>query len=244
MIIDDEQLARSRLRRLLKKYETIQIIGEAQNGKEALRRIEELKPDALFLDIKMPLLSGFDMLGKLKKSPYIIFTTAHDEYALEAFKENTVDYLLKPIAENNLDRAIAKITAIFEQNRSVTYDLERLLNTLRQKRDFIRRFSVRTGDRISIVPSDRILFFHAEDKYTFLNTADSSFIVPFTLKELELSLDPDIFIRVHRSRIVNIDHIQSIHRWFGGRLKLKMKNGKEITVSQNYIYSFKEKIHV
>jgi len=99
LIIDDEKLARSRLRRMLGKYEDIEIVGEAKNGKEALKMIREAHPDVLFLDIRMPLLSGFEMLEKLETSPYIIFTTAYDRYALRAFEENTVDYLLKPISD-------------------------------------------------------------------------------------------------------------------------------------------------
>ncbi len=243
IIIDDEKLARSRLKRLLSKYENIQILGEAQNGQEGLALIEQFEPDLILLDIKMPLLSGFEMLTRLKKSPYIIFTTAYDQYALQAFEENTIDYLLKPISQAKLDRAISKVTRILQQGSSAPLDLERLVQAITSKQRHIKRFSVKVGDRIFIIPDDEIYYFHAEDKYTFLNTAKADHIIPFTLKELEEKLDPDRFCRVHRSFIVNLEKIEVIHKWFGGKLQLKLKNGKEMVVSQNYVNDFKQKLH-
>jgi len=243
IIIDDEKLARSRLKRMLTKYENIEIVGEAQNGQEGLELIEKLQPDLIFLDIKMPLLSGFEMLTKLEKSPYIVFTTAYDQYALQAFEENTVDYLLKPIANEKLERAIIKIKKILQKGTRLPLDLEKLLKTIKNKEDVIKRFSVKIGDRIFLISDQEIQFFHAEDKYTFLTTSKDNYIIPFTLKELEDKLDQDLFCRVHRSFIVNIEKIESIHKWFGGKLQLKMKNGKEVVVSQNYISNFKNKIH-
>lgn len=243
IIIDDEKLARSRLRRMLTRYHNIEILGEAKNGQEGLELIEKIQPDLIFLDIKMPLLSGFEMLTQLEKSPYIIFTTAYDQYALQAFEQDTVDYLLKPISNEKLDRAINKIKKIVQQGTQLPFDLEKLLKTIRSKEEIIKRFSVKLGDRIFLIADQKIQFFHAEDKYTFLNTAKDSYIIPFTLKELEEKIDQNLFCRVHRSFIVNIEKIESIHKWFGGKLQLKMKSGKEIIVSQNYVNAFKQKIH-
>jgi two-component system LytT family response regulator len=243
IIIEDEKLARSRLKRMLAKYENIEILGEAHNGQEGLELIEKIQPDLIFLDIKMPLLSGFEMLTKLEKSPSIVFTTAYDQYALQAFEENTVDYLLKPISNGKLERAISKVNKILQKGSQFPIDWERLLKTIKVKENIIKRFSVKVGERIFLIPDQEIQFFNAEDKYTFLNTAKDSYIIPFTLKELEDKLDQDLFSRVHRSFIVNIDQIASIHKWFGGKLQLKMKNGKEIIVSQNYVNDFKQKIH-
>ena len=244
LIIDDEKLARSRLRRLLAPFQEIKIVGEATNGEEGLALISETRPDVLFLDIQMPQLSGFEMLAKMEKSPYIIFTTAYDAFALQAFEEKTVDYLLKPISEDKLKRALSKLTPIMQKGDIDPPDLTKLLHSLTSKENILKRFSVKVGDRIFIIPDRDILFFHSEDKYTFLNTKDQSYIIPFTLKELEGRLDPECFIRIHRSFIVNLEQIGSIHKWFGGKLLLKMKNGKEMTVSQNYLGAFKEKIHL
>ena len=244
LIIDDENLARSRLRRLLEKYENIEVVGEARNGQEALEIFEETEPNVLFLDIKMPRLSGFEMLKKLDSSPHVIFTTAFDEYALRAFEENALDYLLKPINDEKLKRAVSKLINIVQQGPSVPVDLKSLLESMERKKRTIKRFSVKVRDRFLLVPDSRINFFHSKDKYTFLNTEEKSYIIPFTLKELEKRLDLEKFIRVHRRYIVNIDNIVSIHRWFKGRLLLKIKGEKEIIVSQNYVDSFKKKIHL
>ena len=244
LIVDDEKLARSRLRRMLGKYGEIQIAGEAKNGREALKLIKETQPHVIFLDIRMPMLSGFEMLKELKNPPYIVFTTAFDQYALQAFEENTIDYLLKPISEERLDRAVIKLTDILKRGKSIPHDLEKLIQTLQLKEERIKRFSVRVGDRILLIPDSEIFFFHAEDKVIFLNTSKENFIIPFTLKELEARLDPELFIRVHRAFIVNIEQISSIQRWFGNRLQLKMNNDKEVIVSSSYVKRFKEKIHL
>lgn len=244
LIIDDEKLARSRLKRMLAKYETIEILGEAQNGQEGLELVQKLQPDLIFLDIKMPLLSGFEMLSRLRPSPYIIFTTAYDQFALQAFEENTVDYLLKPIADEKLERALAKVERILQTMAAPAFDLEKLLQTIKSKESRMKRFSVQVGDRIFLIPDQDIYFFQAEEKYTFLNGARERYIVSFTLKELEERLDPDRFCRVHRSFIVNLEQIASIHKWFGGKLQLKMKNNKEVMVSAGYVSAFKQKIHL
>lgn len=244
LIIDDENLARSRLRRLLEKYENIEVVGEARNGQEALELIKKTDPNVLFLDIKMPQLSGFEMLKKLGCSPHVIFTTAFNEYALQAFEENALDYLLKPINDEKLKRAVSKLIKMTQQGPSVPVDLKSFLESMERKKRTIKRFSVKVGDRFFLVPDSQISFFHSEDKYTFLNTEEKSYIIPFALKELEQKLDLDKFIRVHRKYIVNISNIVSIHRWFKGRLLLKMKGEKDIIVSQNYVDNFKEKIHL
>lgn len=244
VIIDDEKPACSRLERLLRKYDEIEVVGEAQDGREAADLIKATHPDVLFLDIKMPRLSGFDLLKGLEESPYVIFTTAYDEYALKAFEENTLDYLLKPIDREKLDRAVSKMKKIFEQGRPLPVSLDKLVRSLEVKERIIKRFSVRLGERILIVPDSRITCFEAKDKYTFLYTEDKDYIIPFTLKELEARLDPDVFARVHKSCIVNIENISSIHKWFGGRLLVKIKGGKEAIVSQTYAAEFKKKIHL
>jgi DNA-binding LytR/AlgR family response regulator len=244
LIIDDERPARSRMQRLLRRYEDIEVVGEARDGREAADLIKALHPNVLFLDIRMPRLAGFDLLKGLEESPYVIFTTAYDEYALKAFEENTLDYLLKPVDREKLDRAVSKLKKIFRQGRPLPVSVDKLVQSLEMKERIIKRFSVRLGDKILIVPDSRITCFEAKDKYTFLHTEDRDYIIPFTLKELETRLDPDIFLRVHKSWIVNIENISSIHKWFGGRLLVKIKGGKEVIVSQTYAAEFKKKIHL
>lgn len=246
IIVDDERLARSRLFRLLKKHDSIEVLGEAEDGREAIELINKVHPDVIFLDIKMPVISGFEMLERLDKtgSPYVIFTTAYDNYALRAFEENTIDYLLKPVSEKKLERAVSKLKMFMQTGQSLSFNFEKLIRDLKKQDALIRRFSVTVGDRILIIPEDEIQFIKAEDKYTFIHTDIKDYIIPFTLKELEMKLDPEKFIRVHRAYIVNLGQIASIHRWFGGRLLLKMKNQQEITVSLSYTADLKHKINL
>jgi len=244
VIIDDEALARNRLKRMLEPYESLTVAGEARNGKEALEVLSRLRPDVLFLDIRMPLLSGFEMLEQSEESPYIIFTTAYHEYALQAFEENAVDYLLKPISKEKLNRAVKKLVTIFKNGIVETADLEHLVQAIHKKENRIERFSFKTGDRIAIIPATDILYFFAEDKYTFAATDTADSIIPFTLKELESRLDPSMFVRVHRGAIVNISRIQAVSKWFGGKYKLAFPNNKEIFVSLTYVSQFKHAINL
>jgi len=244
LIIDDEKLARVRLRRMLRKHDDIEVVGETGNSGEAPALIVATAPDAVFLDIRMPQRTGFDVLAELKNPPAVVFTTAYDEYALRAFEENTVDYLLKPVAEDKLDRAVAKIVRMFRAGRPDRIDLDRLIEGMERKDEIMRRVPVKVGDKIIIIPDDKILFFKAEDKYTFLHTEGAEHIVQPTLRELEGRLDPAKFLRVHRSYIVNIETIASIHRWFGGRLLIRTKKKEDITVGANYLAKFKDKLHL
>ena len=244
VIIDDEKLARSRLKRMLSNFDNIDIAGEAENGREGLELIKGSNPDVIFLDINMPQLTGFEMLKKLEKSPYIIFTTAYDQYALQAFEENTVDYLMKPISDEKLERAVNKLEKMQDAGQSNIETIMNVLGSLEVKKNIFKRFSVKTGDRIFLIPDNEVYYFHAEDKHTFINTSEKSYIIDLTLKELEKRIDPEKFIRVHRGYIINIDSVKSIHQWYGGKLLVKLKNNVEITVSLNYVNDFKAKINL
>ncbi|MFC1564938.1 LytR/AlgR family response regulator transcription factor [candidate division KSB1 bacterium] len=244
IIIDDEKPARSRIKRLMSGFDELELIGEAQNGEEGVELIGRLNPDVVFLDIKMPRLSGFEMLKEIDEPPYIIFTTAYDKYALQAFEENTLDYLLKPVSVENFERAVSKVTDVISKKVPVKMDLRKIFQAIERRKNILQRFSVKLGSKIYIIPSDDVCFFHSEDKQTFLNTESKNYIIPFTLKELVERLDPDTFIRVHRADILNLNSIISVHTWFGGKLMVKLKNGKEIVVSRNYVKDFREKINL
>jgi two-component system LytT family response regulator len=244
LLVDDEKLARSRLRRLLGRRKDVEVVGEAEDGQAARGLIAGLKPDALFLDIKMPRISGFDLLRGLADPPFVVFTTAYDQFALQAFEENAVDYLLKPVTEEALDRALAKLARIAGREKRAGADLAPLLEALGKKGRMIKRFSVKVGATYLIVPDERVIFFEAREKYTHLHTEDRSYIVPFSLKDLENLVDAALFLRVHRAYIVNLDNIVSIHAWFGGRLLLKFKGGKEVVVSQSFAPEFRRRLHL
>jgi len=242
LIVDDEKLARSRMRRLLGTYEDMEICGEAENGREALTRIQEQSPDLIFLDIRMPLLTGFEVLAELDRAPCIVFTTAFNEYALQAFEVNALDYLLKPISKDKLDRALEKARRLVGASSTALPDIKKLLSSIESRENQLRRFSSRTGDKVTLIPSTQVCYFRAEDKYTFLYAPEEKCIVPYTLRELEQRLDPLHFLRVHRSAIINLDRVQSVEKWFGGKWKVLFENGDSVLVSANYAAEFKRRI--
>jgi len=214
LIIDDETLARQRLKRLLAVHKNINIIGEAGNGQEALDQIELLKPDLVFLDIEMPVMNGFEVLSKLAKPPKVIFTTAYDQYAVKAFEEESIDYLLKPIETERLEKAVNKLKKL-QLNSNYTIPLELLMSQLKIKKD-IKTLTVKIGDKILLVKLQDLAFIEAEDKYVFLHTVDGKKnLTDFTISALEDKL-PDHFIKINRGKIINSDLIKEIRKGFNG----------------------------
>ncbi|MBU8923484.1 MAG: LytTR family DNA-binding domain-containing protein [Bacteroidales bacterium] len=234
ILIDDEVLAIKRLRRLLEPFGgVIEIIGEANDGNEALELIESLRPDLVFLDIQMPGMTGFEVLEKLEYLPLVIFSTAYDQYALKAFETNSIDYLLKPVDPERLEKAIDKLGRITSEGENKLRDqLKRMM--LRMGRSSTRRIQVKTGDRVKFIDIEDIFFLTAGGKYVELFTADSSYLLTKTLKELEEELPPDDFVRIHRSSIINLAHVDEFARMFSGAYVARMKDKKktELPVSR------------
>ncbi|MES2275261.1 MAG: response regulator [Bacteroidota bacterium] len=222
LLIDDEQLARQRLKRLLKPFDELEIIGEAVNGADGLEQIQALRPDLIFLDIEMPVLNGFEMLSKLDKQPKVVFTTAYDQYAIKAFEEDSIDYLLKPIEAERLEKTIKRL----QQTQSQVAEplpLGALMKQLLVKKD-IKTLTVKIGDRILLIKLNDILFIDAEDKYVFLHTADGKkHLTDFTISSLEDKL-PEQFLRIHRGTMINTDHIKEIRKGFNGALVFLMNH--------------------
>lgn len=243
ILVDDESLAISRLRRLLSKHhDTIEIVGDATNGAEGLTLIESEHPDLIFLDIEMPLLNGFEMLARLTTMPMVVFSTAFDQYAIRAFEENSIDYLLKPIEAERLARTVQKIRALVERSdmtqsnaNPMTDSVMRLLAQMQPKKE-IYSISVKTGEKIKLVPLSDIAYFEAEDKYVFLSTTDGQkFLTTYTLTTLDEKL-PETFVRVSRSVMVNRHKIAEVHRHFDGKFLLAMndKKGTKLTTGSTY----------
>ncbi|AKD56803.1 LytR/AlgR family response regulator transcription factor [Spirosoma radiotolerans] len=243
ILIDDESLAVSRLRRLLNKHrDSIDVIGEAANGAEGLTLIESLQPDLIFLDIEMPLLNGFEMLSRLTTMPMVVFATAFDQYAIRAFEENSIDYLLKPIEAERLARTVQKIRTLVDRQdmaqpavNPMSESVMRLLAQMQPKKE-IYSISVKTGEKIKLVPLSDIAFFEAEDKYVFLATMDGQkFLTTYTLTTLNEKL-PDTFVRISRSVMVNRHKIAEVHRHFDGKFLLGMsdKKGTKLTSGSTY----------
>ncbi|PID28760.1 MAG: DNA-binding response regulator [Candidatus Cloacimonadota bacterium] len=205
IIIDDEKIARNRMKRLLTGFgDKIKIIDEAENGKEAVSKINELKPDLIFLDIQMPGLNGFEVLENLVFRPQIIFVTAYDNYAIRAFEENSADYLLKPVTPERLEKAILK--AEKTQNPEIKNKIDQILTAITNKR---RKLAVKTQDKIIFVEYEKITCIRAEEKYARVYSPPKSRLISKTLNELEREL-PENFIRIHRSSIINTDFLKEI----------------------------------
>lgn len=230
IIIDDEQLARQRIKRLLTQYDEIEIIAEAVNGAEGLEIIESLKPDLIFLDIEMPVLNGFEMLAKLKHQPKVVFTTAYDQYAIKAFEEGSIDYLLKPIEIERLDKTIKKLK---QTNLAPTQvPIDELIRKIQGKKS-IKTLTVKLGDKILLIKLADIVHIQAEDKYVFLHTVDGKkHLTDFTLSTLEEKL-PEEFLRIHRSEIINTEYIKEIRKGFNGALIFVLNSVDETRVTSS-----------
>lgn len=239
IIIEDEPLARERLLSLLETYEDqIEVVAEADNGIQALEKIKELKPDLIFLDIQMPGLNGFQVLRELNKDeiPLVVFTTAYDEYALNAFETNAIDYLLKPIETDKLERAIEKLGK-FHKEESYDQAIDKLMTYISkvnhggsstEKNDKYKRLQVKIGDEILFINLEDICYFKAEGKYSEINTFDEHHLSNYSFSQLAEIL-PERFVKVHRSFIVNLDRIIKLKKWFGGSYRVEIDNkGKEV----------------
>lgn len=229
ILIDDEPIAISRLKRLLGEYtDTFEIIDEASNGQEGLDKIEFHKPDLIFLDIEMPLLSGFEMLSKLEYMPMVIFVTAFDQFAIKAFEENSIDYLLKPIEKERLEKTVHKLKKLSD-NQQIKLSPSSILGLFEQikPKKEIHSISVKSGDKILFIAFNEISNFQAEEKYVFLNTTDGKqYITNYTIANLEEKL-PDSFIRISRSCIVNSMKIKELERYFNGKYLVVMHDQKQ-----------------
>ena len=235
IIVEDEPLALERMERLLVPYrEQLEIIARAENGLDAIRLINELRPDLVFLDIQIPEVDGFGVLQKIACMPWIIFCTAYDKYALRAFDTNSLDYLLKPIEPERLKAAMDKLMRV---GNPKTQDLEEKLNRLLAslQSNAPQRLQVRKGDRIQLLAYDEIFFLTACDDYVEVHTFDDTHLVHQTLNQLEGFLPGENFVRIHRSSIVNLNHLEEIVRWFSGGYRARMKDRKksELPVSRS-----------
>lgn len=240
LLVDDERIARNRLKKLLQPYEgQLEIIGEAENGTDGLEKINRLKPQLVFLDIEMPGLNGFEMLQKVTAQPKIIFTTAFDEYALKAFEENSIDYLVKPIHPERLEKAINKLHQL-DSFASVQQLAGQLLAQPQQKT--ITTIPVNVGKKIILVKIEDVVLFKAEDKYvTVFDKKGNQHIISQSLNYLEENL-PQQFLRVHRGYIINRSEIKEIRKTFNSRYLFVMHHAEDenVQTGTNYTIAIKK----
>jgi two-component system response regulator LytT len=240
LIVDDEQPARDELAFLLKGIPDIEVVGQGKNGVEAVNLIRELTPQVVFLDVQMPGLDGFGVIKKLLEKkvplPFLVFATAYDQYAVQAFEVNAIDYLLKPIARSRLEKAIARVRRGLESVEPTRQKLERLVQLVEERPvPQASKLLVKSGGRLVLVNSDDIIYASIEEGVITIVSRDLEGQSNFrTVEDLQSNLDPNTFWRVHRSYLVNTNRIKEVVPWFKGSYQLKMDDRKqtEIPVSR------------
>lgn len=241
LIIDDEPLARQRLEKLLLNFpEVIKIIGFSKNGKEAKAHIEQLKPDLIFLDIEMPGLTGFELIETLDVIPLIVFCTAHDEYSLKAFETNSIDYLVKPVRLERIEKTIKKLSQ-FNSNLP-PQNILKVIKKIAVKTDEKKMTSitVKKGDRLIFIKLEHVIYFEANDKYVTIITYNQQYITEKSLSQLEPKL-PDCFLRVHRAVIINTDYLENVQKYFNSRFIINLNTGNiKITSGRSYTDKIKK----
>jgi len=235
IIIDDERLARNELKKLLSEYPELEVVDEAANVDEGIRKIEALEPDLIFLDIQMPGKTGFDLLRELNRAPEVIFTTAYDEYALRAFEVNALDYLLKPIEPKRLADAIHKL-----EEEEETVDAEAPVTTNRSLLNENDQVFVKDGERCWFVRLGDIRLFESVGNYAKVYFGPNKPLILKSLNALEERLDEKVFFRANRKHIVNLRMIEKVEPYFNGGLLLEIQGGDKIEVSRRQAVRFKE----
>ena len=235
IIIDDERLARTELRKLLQEFPEVEVVDEAANADEAINKIDTLQPDLVFLDIQMPGKTGFDMLAELERAPHVIFTTAYDEYALKAFEVNALDYLLKPIEPKRLADAMQKLhIAETKENHILPENFNQSILTE------VDQVFVKDGERCWFVKLSDIRLFESVGNYAKVFFGTNKPLILKSLNALEERLDQKTFFRANRKHIVNLRMIDKIEPYFNGGLLLELKGGEKIEVSRRQTVKFKE----
>ena len=237
IIIDDERLARTELRKLLQEFPEIEIIDEASNAEEGIQKIENHNPDLIFLDIQMPGKTGFDMLAELDHAPQVIFTTAYDEYALKAFEVNALDYLLKPVEPRRLADAMEKLKRSYNGSTPERTYNHTESNSILGENDQV---FVKDGERCWFVKLLEVRLFESVGNYAKVFFGNNKPLILKSLNALEERLDEKVFFRANRKHIVNLRMIEKIEPYFNGGLLLELKGGEKIEVSRRQTVKFKE----
>ena len=234
IIIDDERLARKELSKLLSKHSFIEIIDECANAEEAIKAIEEKKPELIFLDIQMPEKTGFDMLEELNYLPQVIFVTAYDEFAIKAYEVNALDYILKPIDPERLAKTLSKI----KEEAKLIEEQEKSLST--EKLSYSNQIFIKDGENCWFVTIADIRYFESVGNYVKVHFEDNKPMLLRSLNKIEERLEEKEFFRTNRKNIVNLKWIDKVDNWFSGGLKLTLKNGETIEVSRRQAQRFRE----
>lgn len=233
IVIDDEQLARQFVCEYLEDFDQIEIIAESGRASEAIELIDKKKPDLIFLDVQMPGKDGFEVLENINHEPFVIFCTAYDKYAIRAFEKNTIDYLLKPLDKIRFDKAVSRAIKRIENNDK---NFERLIDEISQQQSqaFTSNLFVQKTEKLVNLSVPTIICLEASGDYTIISTANDQFVSSSGISKLATRLDPLVFIRIHRSTIININHLQELEKHSNGTLSVVMNNKKSYSVSRSY----------
>jgi two-component system, LytTR family, response regulator len=253
-LVDDESLAIERLKRLLAPFPHIEVVGSNDDPAAALESLKSELPDVLFLDIQMPVMNGFELLSHLDEQPFVIFTTAYDEYALKAFDVNSIDYLMKPIDPEHLARALRKLghlrpvtKPVWQQSPELAMILQNLTNSLLgSQQGYPQRIASRIGERISFLDLNDVTYFVAREKLTYAVAKGHPHCVDQSIMELEKKLNPAKFVRIHRAILLNTDWIQEVNSWFAGKVVVSLKDAQrtELTVARDRVRSLKSALGI
>ena len=242
LVVDDEPLAREMIREMLQDDSDVEIVAECANGREAVEAIKSFKPDLVFLDIQMPELGGFEVLESLdpQATPYVIFVTAYDQYAVRAFEVHAFDYLLKPFDHERFDAAWERVTEQIkvDQNSERDRHILQLLEELKTGPRHLERLVIKNGGRVFFLNVQDVYCIESEGNYVRVYDNQKGYLLRETISSLEEQLDPKQFRRIHRSAIVKIDRIKEMQPWFHGEYRVIMENGKQLTLSRNYRSNF------
>ena len=238
LIVDDEPLARLFIRRMLEQEDGVEVVGECGNGREAVAWVREHAPDLVFLDVQMPEMDGFTALETLgvEHLPLVVFTTAYEQYAIRAFETHAIDYLLKPFDQVRFAKSMSHARERLRERQSEGERLQvaALLDHVKNRPAHLDRLLVRAGARIIFLKVEAVEWIEADDKYVHLHAGPVSHMVRQTLGAMEEQLDPNKFLRIHRSAIVNVERIKELHPLFGGEYSVIMEDGTELPLSRSY----------
>jgi two-component system, LytTR family, response regulator len=243
-LVDDEALALKRLARLLRQTRRVEIAGSTVDPAEAVAFLSKQSVDVVFLDIQMPGMTGFELLQQLPNEPAVIFTTAFDRFAVDAFEVNSIDYLVKPIELARLEKALTKVERLRGTPEALT-DRDQLRAIARElTRKYPERISSRIGDRVVFVEVSKVSHFYAKDKLTYAATAAKDYVIDIPISDLEEKLDPALFVRIHRATLLNLTYVDEVSSWFGGGMVVRLKDGKrtELPIARDRLAEVKERL--
>lgn len=242
VIAEDEKPARDRLSSFVREHSDLTIVGTTSDGEQTVQTVDRVQPDLLFLDIQMPKGNGFEVIGALERRPVVVFTTAFDEFAIDAFNVHALDYLLKPFSKERFNRSITLVRKILADPRDYQLRTCAAIEALDVHREYLHRVSVRKEHAYSIIPVEQIECIKTSGGLVYIQVGDKQYQTDTTLSQFEQRLDPTRFMRIHRTAIVNLEQINDVVPWGRGRFAVRLRHGSSLQVSRDRMKNFKRQV--